>query len=186
MVFFKWILDRLRRMGLLSSATANLKKTDGDSGRCCAMPSDGKAGSCCAPSDSSFIHSVEPIDKADRKTPGANFIHIDSMEEWNNLVAESGKAGSAIIVDFTASWCKPCKTIAPFFESLAGKYDAVFVKVDVDELDEIAQRAKVSMMPTFVVYQGERELEQLQGANETKLAEMVGRHCSSFKENSSR
>jgi len=59
------------------------------------------------------------------------------MEEWNSITSKSSKTNSPIVVDFTASWCKPCKKIAPFFEGLSKEYDGFFVKVDVDEMDEV-------------------------------------------------
>ena len=116
------------------------------------------------------------------------------MEEWSDLVTSSLSTGSPIVVDFTATWCKPCKAIAPFFKELAENHDATFVKVDVDELDELANGTfSVSMMPTFVVCRGKEGggkgkggagleiLEKLAGANEVRLEEMVGRHAARFE-----
>ena len=58
-----------------------------------------------------------------------------------------------LLVDFTASWCGPCKMIGPYFEELAAKFqNVVFVKVDVDDLDDIAAECGISAMPTFQLY----------------------------------
>ena len=58
-----------------------------------------------------------------------------------------------LLVDFTATWCGPCKAIGPYFEELAAKFpDVTFVKVDVDELDDVAASCGISAMPTFQLY----------------------------------
>ncbi|KAK4553072.1 hypothetical protein LTR86_009799 [Recurvomyces mirabilis] len=73
------------------------------------------------------------------------------------------------IVDFHATWCGPCKVIAPIFEQLAtaetkpGKI--VFCKVDVDEQREVAGRYGVSAMPTFLILKGGAVKETVRGAN---------------------
>ena len=117
-----------------------------------------------------------------RKTPERNFIGIESIDEWDSLCIESEKNQTPIIVDFTASWCKPCQRIGPFFKSLAKDYDAIFVKVDVDELDELAVRANVTVMPTFAVYFGVTQVDKSSGADEGKLDKMVGKFASKFCE----
>ena len=116
----------------------------------------------------------------ERKSPASNYLTPDSQEEWDAALTLSTKTGAPLVVDFTASWCKPCKAIAPFYKSLPSEYDALFVTVDVDELDEVAQTAKVSMMPTFAVYEGGKQVEKMAGADEVKLEAMVGRYCGKF------
>ncbi|KAJ3003097.1 UNVERIFIED_CONTAM: hypothetical protein HDU68_005883, partial [Siphonaria sp. JEL0065] len=74
------------------------------------------------------------------------------------------------VVDFTATWCGPCKQIAPRFETLASQYpDANFLKVDVDELKEIAGRYQVSAMPTFIFFKNGEKLDQVVGAEIQKV-----------------
>ena len=104
------------------------------------------------------------------------------MEEWTSALAQSKALSIPLIVDFTASWCAPCKKVAPFYKSLSAHYDAIFVTVDVDELDEVAEMAEVTAMPTFQVWvDGERRGVRT-GAGEGGLEDMVAEYCGRLKE----
>jgi len=64
--------------------------------------------------------------------------------------------------------------IAPFFAELAEKYpDAIFVKVDVDEGEDLAASCGISAMPTFQFYKGGAKVDEMTGATQTKLEELV-------------
>lgn len=81
------------------------------------------------------------------------------------------------IVDFTATWCGPCRSIAPIYEQLSEKYPAVeFIKVDVDEAPGIAGPQGVRAMPTFKAFRSGEQLDELKGANPQALEDMVVKH----------
>eukprot|EP00004_Rigifila_ramosa_P016375 TRINITY_DN3882_c0_g1_i1.p1 TRINITY_DN3882_c0_g1~~TRINITY_DN3882_c0_g1_i1.p1 ORF type:complete len:119 (-),score=41.45 TRINITY_DN3882_c0_g1_i1:51-377(-) len=85
-------------------------------------------------------------------------------------------AGSKLVViDFTASWCGPCKRIAPVYHEMAQTYNgkAVLLKVDVDENEEIAARFSIRSMPTFVFLKSKAEVERFSGASPEKLKETI-------------
>ncbi|ACO64799.1 predicted protein [Micromonas commoda] len=95
---------------------------------------------------------------------------IESAEEFATLK----KGDKPVLVDFTASWCGPCKKIGPFFEELAAKYpDVVFVKIDVDDLDDVAAECGISAMPTFQLYSNGVKVQEMTGADNDKLAAMA-------------
>ena len=78
------------------------------------------------------------------------------------------------MVDFTAAWCGPCKIIAPYVDQLAGEYEFVqFIKVDVDEQEEIAATYSVSAMPTFMFFRKGAKLHEFRGANKEQLLSSV-------------
>lgn len=79
-----------------------------------------------------------------------------------------------VVVDYTASWCGPCRHIAPIFEELSRRYDrATFLKVDVDKCKETASGQGVSAMPTFIFYRNKLKLDRVQGANPQLLEEKI-------------
>ncbi|MEA4874400.1 thioredoxin [Anaerorhabdus sp.] len=74
---------------------------------------------------------------------------IETVQEFDELL----KNKPAVIVDFFAEWCGPCKMIAPVLEDLSKEHTAVeFVKVDVDALGELAQRYGVMSIPALFVF----------------------------------
>lgn len=87
----------------------------------------------------------------------------------------TGPTGVAI-VDFSASWCPPCKLIAPIYEKLALDYpDIAFYKIDIDgeNVRQTVADNDVSAVPTFVSFRGGKPVGQFSGADRTALQLMV-------------
>jgi len=109
---------------------------------------------------------------------GSAMVRVKEVSEDTQLTTELSSAGTKlVVVDFTASWCGPCKRIAPFVEEMAAKYsEAVFLKVDVDICPETAAAYSVSAMPTFILFKGGEEVEKLQGADQHGLEDRIKKH----------
>jgi thioredoxin len=115
---------------------------------------------------------LETLSVAQYLQPGLKVADNDA--EFEKIVKYAG--GKAVIVDFAASWCGPCKVIGPIFDQLAEETpQAVFVKVDVDQCRSTATKFKVEAMPTFKLLHMGREMASIQGANEAGLKELVAK-----------
>eukprot|EP00986_Skeletonema_menzelii_P020952 scaffold32788_cov166-Skeletonema_menzelii.AAC.4 len=107
------------------------------------------------------------------------FIRGGAVHESSTLADLDSKIQSAAlqnkltIIDFTATWCAPCKAIAPIYKELSEEFDAQFIKVDVDDNPEAAQKFGVSAMPTFVFIKGGEVVDRLMGANAARLQELI-------------
>lgn len=77
-------------------------------------------------------------------------VHLTS-ENFDRILAD---AEVPVLVDFHASWCGPCKMLAPVIEEIAESRDgtALVAKLDIDEAREIAQRYKITSVPTLIVF----------------------------------
>lgn len=99
---------------------------------------------------------------------------ITSTEQFNKLVARD----CYTIVKFTATWCGPCKQIAPAFESLASEHfvkDCVeFVCVDVDVCSDVTASCGVTAMPSWQAWKSGKAVYFATGANEETLRRLVG------------
>ncbi|ELP93593.1 thioredoxin, putative [Entamoeba invadens IP1] len=96
-------------------------------------------------------------------------IHVNTLAELDALTKEH-----TVIVDFFATWCGPCQLMGPIFEDLAKKHTNLkFVKVDVDQGQEVCIKYGVRSMPTFVLFKGGDVVKKFTGASKTDLNNMV-------------
>ncbi|KAN0015609.1 hypothetical protein ACTFIU_008348 [Dictyostelium citrinum] len=81
-----------------------------------------------------------------------------------------------VVVDFTATWCGPCKMISPYFEQLSSEYkDVIFLKVDVDQCKSTTQSQGVRAMPTFKFFIERRQVHEFSGADKNQLKSSIER-----------
>ncbi|EOX90950.1 hypothetical protein QUC31_002859 [Theobroma cacao] len=107
-------------------------------------------------------------------------IGCHTVESWNEQLQKGNESKKLVVVDFTASWCGPCRFIAPFLAELAKKLpNVMFLKVDVDELKEVATDWAVEAMPTFMFLKEGKIVDKVVGAKKDDLQQTVAKHMAS-------
>ena len=82
---------------------------------------------------------------------------ISEVEDFEKILNDAGD--KLVVVDFFAEWCGPCRMIGPKFEKMSDEFsDIIFLKVDVDEVEEVAENYDVSAMPNFVFIKNGRQV----------------------------
>ena len=85
-------------------------------------------------------------------------MKIVNTEEFNALMNED-----AVLVDFFATWCGPCKTLGPILDNVSTKVSHKIVKVNVDEESNLANKYKIRSIPTMIVFKDGKAIDTMVG-----------------------
>lgn len=105
---------------------------------------------------------------------GKNTLSVNDLN-FDDVVL---KSDVPVLVDFTATWCGPCRQVSPLVDQLADEYAgrAKVTKIDIDESPSVTTRFGIRGVPTLLVFKGGQVVQQQVGAAaKSKLAEMLDR-----------
>ncbi|KAI4603450.1 Cytoplasmic thioredoxin isoenzyme 2 [Pestalotiopsis sp. 9143b] len=98
--------------------------------------------------------------------------NITTIDAWKQAL----KDNKVVMLDCFATWCGPCKAIAPILANHSNdeKYkDVFFAKIDVDDLPELSQELGIRAMPTFMLFKDGEKADELVGANPNALVTLL-------------
>ena len=106
---------------------------------------------------------------------------IELLEKKDNIVEiidQNHKDKTLSFFYFTASWCGPCKKIAPTIEKLSNKLiennkNVKIYKIDIDENEEFALKCNIRSVPTFLIIDGPKLLSGCSGIDFKNISEML-------------
>jgi len=87
-------------------------------------------------------------------------IHPNNTQEFDSVISTG-----TVLVDFFATWCGPCKMLAPILEEIDDNrlVEAKIIKADVDVLDEIAMRYGIQAVPTIILFKDGKPVKKTMG-----------------------
>ncbi|KAJ2975223.1 hypothetical protein NQ176_g5637 [Zarea fungicola] len=99
-----------------------------------------------------FVRPIVFQDRSPIPETSEKVVKVTEAAELDAVLSST----TCVVVDFYADWCPPCRAIAPVFSNLAednfSKGKLAFAKVNVSNLNDLAQRYSVTAMPTFVFF----------------------------------
>jgi len=123
---------------------------------------------------SSFYSDINNIYKEITPCYFMGYKEITTREEFDKEVKQ---ASGLVIVDFWATWCMPCRMLAPIFEKVSDDTqfsEVKFIKVDVDKAADLSQDMNVRGIPLVLAFKdGEKVADHTGAMNKDKLISFV-------------
>ncbi|EMR62195.1 hypothetical protein MGN70_005750 [Eutypa lata] len=98
--------------------------------------------------------------------------NLQTTDEFKQAI----KDNKIVMLDCFATWCGPCKAIAPILAKHSNDEqfkDIFFAKIDVDDLPELSQELGIRAMPTFMIFKDGEKADELVGANPNVLLQLL-------------
>lgn len=88
-------------------------------------------------------------------------LSVTTLAEFKTFMKDNAR----VVVDFWAPWCPPCRTLTPLFEqaSTEDTSGVVYVKVNIDEASEVADKFDIKSIPTVAYFKDGREVDRTVG-----------------------
>nr|GMC96613.1 thioredoxin H4-1-like [Ipomoea batatas] len=93
---------------------------------------------------------------------GGNVQLVTTMEKWEELISEANNNGQSVLVNFSASWCNPCRQAAPAYRELADKHTT-----------EFSSSWDIKATPTFFFLKEGRQVDKLVGGSKQELEKRI-------------
>ena len=99
-------------------------------------------------------------------------VEITEIDELEKIAKEFSR--NLIVMDFSATWCMPCKSIKPFYKELSTQYkDCIFLAIDANDGEELMDFFSVTSLPTFIFMKQRKAFDILEGADRDKLTQKI-------------
>lgn len=128
-----------------------------------------------------FVKSSSYQEYYGKKTKNAKKVYLDirednmkeikNVEQFNQEISDA--KDSILIVDFAASWCKPCVTLTPILKEIDLEGKIKVVKIDVDQVPELAQKYGIRGIPTMLYFKNGVIIKTLVGIHSKEEIEKI-------------
>ncbi|XP_057508357.1 thioredoxin H2-like [Actinidia eriantha] len=125
----------------------------------------------------SALHHANGSPPSSSSMTNCKVVEFHSSAQWKAHFEFSKDTTKLMVIDFTALWCAPCRFMEPTINAFAAKYtDVEFIKIDVDEMMDVAQEFCVQAMPTFVLIKRGEIVDNVTGAKKEELQNKIEKH----------
>ncbi|XP_062849418.1 thioredoxin [Trichomycterus rosablanca] len=104
-------------------------------------------------------------------------VVIENKKAFDAALKAAGN--KLVVMNFTATWCGPCKIICPIYKAISENPEyknVVFLTVDVDDAECVASYCEIKCMPTFQFFMNGKKIDEFSGANQAELEKKINTH----------
>ena len=131
-------------------------------------------GSCFSTNGASSSNAqTNPLISSLESKKNQQIHQVTTEQQFNEIINAENHSQRLIVCDFYAIWCPPCSQIATVIDEWARsnyyQSNVLFVKIDVDQTNELSERFSIRVLPTFIFFKNGQEVTRLNGVDSSGL-----------------